>query len=450
MGTHCAGQAGCDKPCGWKAVTMPSEMNASSSQSQAGSEIEAAWHAALAGEILSANPSYDLPLLQRLVHLYEELHYEEHAIHLMTRSLKSQLANPQVMTLMLELLVRQRALNKLAPVVSLASRFGNRAGPLRLALATAYSELGQIAQATTEWVLLLAEPTIDPSIWRPLASFLTRHGDVHEIGEKLDRLRWLLQSPNPDPYALYCLLRVQMDRPLSDTDTLLHCIPPNSLDDPEIQLSLAIIAFRLGAYARARTEIERAQSLKPDFRVASNILRTVDSFAGRNVQGMPRVSFQPRFLDAASSEANRTAPDCYSWGWMRVNTSNQIEAEVVQFTAMEERLLEFPSNSGVMATFSILPNSPRPPHQSSRWCDPLEVLPFIDWSVPHVMVQRRDGKPMVHAFVGSPDHRDWYWYEVSLKMNAVEFQVPPSVSAQEEIWRAARQEIKGRATEEDR
>jgi hypothetical protein len=290
---------------------------------------------------------------------------------------------------------------------------------------------------------------VDPAIWLPLASFLNRHGDVNGIGQLLDEKRATLQTRDPDPHALYCLLRTQFDRPESDARRTFNRIRPTSLADPELQLSLGIMALRLGAYARARQAVEHARSLKPGWDVAASILRSVDSFAGKEAQRMPMISLPPRVLDAANTEATATAPDRYAWGVIQVAVPHLVQTHPERFTGADDRLLEILPNADTVATYSVLPDSKQTSSQLGRSSDPLEVLPFVDWSVPHLMLQRQAGESVLHAFVGVPGHREWYWEEVTVNVNPAEDRVSPSVARRGEIWRDARQEVRDRASEEE-
>ena len=57
-----------------------------------------------------------------------------------------------------------------------------------------------------------------------------------------------------------------------------------------------------------------------------------------------------------------------------------------------------------MATFSILSERLSP--------DPYRILSGVDWSWPHLMLQRRPQGDQVHFFIEAQGQRSWSWDEV--------------------------------------
>lgn len=426
-------------------ATVTQFANASTQMS---AETESSWRAALELEVASAGTPRDMVTLERLINCYGELSCDDHLLQVLTHFLRFNDSKPQVVALLLEWLIRQRALQHLPPVLTLATAVVERPAPLRRALATAYAELGQIPQAAEEWCVLLREPPVDRVTWQRLAAFLNRHGDVGGIGGLLAKLGETFQRPDLDPHALFCLLRVQLDQPTADVLPLLERIPSTAFEDPEFQLSLAIMAFRVPAYDRARRAVDHALALKPGWKTAVQVRRTIDSFDGQPVRDMPLLSIAQEILAAAESQARRVRPDEHAWGLLRVKSPDHVEARKLTIASVDDRLLEVPLNADISATFSVLPDSYKAKGRARNRCDALELLPFVDWCVPHVMVQRTNGKSVSHIFTGVPGHREWYWEEVASGSRVID-EGAPDAARNLANWHLALDELRARAAEED-
>ena len=405
------------------------------------------WHSALDAEVASAARLLDINNLRDLFEHYEQLGLESEALGLASRLPRFGSDHHAFLPFMLESLIRQRDLKRLNQVTRVVQGLRNRSSELRRPLARALALLGQVKPAAQEWHAVLESDAMQASDWLHLAQFMSEHGDVKEFGVCLEEMTDKFKDHPAEPFVLFCVLRSQFDRDLLRAQKTLDRIPPDSINDALLSFGLAVLAFRIGDYDRAQAAARHALVLKPEWPVAANALLTFQSFAGNTANGM-RVLPVPQLPAVAAQVTGLTIPpNQFAWGVILDLGEGKTEAVLAGFDAPGERGLELPESGSIWGTFSVLPETPRGNARES-WPDPLEVLPYLDWSFPHIMVQRSPKHPELHGFVGASGHREWYWEEVLLMSAAKD-----SIAREENrrgalVWTGALEELERRDSEE--
>lgn len=411
--------------------------------------VSAHWREALAAEIAMAEQPHDLPRLRHLLGLYRALGFGDETVEVAMRASRFHAASGELLTVVLDSLIDQRMLNRIAPALPLAANFKAQCPALRQTLARAHEALAQIPQAAVEWCAVLKDGGPDAPGWRHLASFLNRHGDVNGIGA-------LVRGRTPAPadsaaehYLLFSLLRLHIDHDVPCAREILRRIPERCFDERDLSLSFAIMAFRLGTYERALLEVQHALALDPNSPVAASVQRTIRSFMQLEDAEMPGCHLPSPIIRAAQKTAETAGGD-YSWGFIIQDPSGAPVAIPVAFASAGDRFLDIPEGEHVAATYSVLPCPRKRLRSATIAVDPLEILANVDFTAPHVMVQRTSEEPIVHAFVGASGHPEWCWQEVRADLHCGDTAGNrPSLTRRATLWRAACDELHTYINEEE-
>ena len=425
------------------------------------------WREAVAAEIASASALLDSATVLVLTRSYDALGLQDDALNLINRVSRFGVDNRDLLPLMIDSLVRRRELAKLTQALRLVVQLKERPVPLRRQVVRAMTLLGQAAPAAQEWCALLEAHSavldladvsgtdtsqgayaLDGSDWLELARFVAAHGNVGDLGKTLEGMQGSFCGYDFEPLAMFCLLRTQLDQERQKAHTTLEQLSPTGFDDPECAFELGLAAFRLGDYRFAAAAGAHAVRLKPQWPVALSALTTFEAFLSgppdRNPRsGTGRLGKRIR-LQAGSEEAALAACASvpgheYAWGVMRVHGEDRPVTRLLPFGPSDERALDLPDDGTAIATFSVLPKVEP---------DPLEVLPFVDWSIPHLMLQRSESRSICHVFAGASGHREWYWEPVRLDSG----QEPCVVATGDTrvcLWRDVLAELEVREREEE-
>lgn len=407
------------------------------------------WRETLDAEVASASTLLDTEHFQGIVQLYDRLGMHDEALALVNRAMRFKMDSRALLPLMLESLIRQRALAKLNQAVRLVLNLPDRPPVLRRPLARALALLGQVKPAADEWSAILSADAMGDSDWLHLATFLAEHGDINALGNSLAEKSDSFRGHAQEPLVLFCILRSQIDQYLSGARATLAKIPADGITDGDLSFELAILAFRLGDFERAQAAARHALRLKPDCPAAENALLTFRTFAGKGGQALKPLRLRLGVTEAVQGVSEGTPLDEYAWGTLYDLGEGSIIAHAEAFESSGERGFDLPDTDVAIATFSVLPEKEEgagghvPVHS-----DPLEVLSFVDWSVPHLMLQRESGRTTLHAFLGASGHREWYWQEVSLELVHGGGGQPEEKSQGGQVWEAVLHELDDREEEE--
>lgn len=405
------------------------------------------FQAALAAEIASADTLLDIERFRGVVQLYDRLGLRDETLSLVNRVMRLNMDSQALLPFMLDSLIRQRDLAKLNHVVRLAMNLPERPPALRRPLACALALLGQARPAANEWSAILNAGAMEELDWPHLAKFMAEHGAINDMGHALAENSAVFRGHAQEPLMLFCLLRAQIDQHVHRAREILSTIPADSIDDGGLSLELAILSFRLGDFERAEDAARHALHLKSDFPAAENALQSFRSFAGKGVQALKPIRLRLGVIEAVQGVSARTPPDAYAWGTLLDLTEGKIIVGEEIFASSGERGFDLPDTDVAFATFSVLPER-KEGAGGQVHSDPLEVLSFIDWRVPHLLLQREDGRSTLHAFLGASGHREWYWREGRLELDGNAGSRPGEASPGGRVWEAVLNELDSREQEE--
>lgn len=407
------------------------------------------WNETLAAEVLSAENLLDTANLHSLVHAYDRLGMHDEALGVINRLTRFKISNECLLPFMLESLTRQRALPKLNQAIQLVLRMPDRSPTLRRSLACALSLLGQPGPASAEWRAVLEADAMEGADWLSLARFVAEHGDFG-LAQAIDAKCLRVFGTAEENLMIFCILRSEFDANPDRAYEILQALPADEIGDAEISFELAILAFRLGDYARACAAAKHALALVPDFVPARNAVETFTSFGGQEVRELPTIRLREGVADAVHGVSAGAPRDQYTWGVISSDDNGDVQCSEKPFQSSADRDFEFSESDRPIATFSVLPERGLQCSQlGGTHADPLEVLSWLEWGVPHLMVQRERDRSMLHAFVGAPGHRDWYWREVSLKPEDCDSAPHNEEHSGVNIWEAVSDELLRREREEE-
>jgi tetratricopeptide (TPR) repeat protein len=392
-----------------------------------------------------------------LVELYRALGTEAAADAELTRLLAQFPRNPRVLAPVLDQLRAKRAIRALEGLVDSARKITNtKLVAFHLAYARALALLGRLEEAASEFARV-AGPRLPPEAWGPLASFVCHHPDTMPLPVSLRALATPSRAASLPAAGRYAVLRACVESDRRTARRLLDLQEPDHLSDPETLADLALQSFRLGAWDRADEAAARAVSLRGDHEAAARMRVSASSFAGRLEQAAAGMAAQPEPSPPAHLPPHALAElrrfvdykpaDLCSW------------AVLVREAPQEPwRLRPQPVGSWPQDPPACLSASPHAKVVSlagPNWdlYGPPDVLEELDWGTDHLMVQRKAGAPILHAFVPVGAAWGWAWEEVPVRTDgdpaACGFRLiradrrasDPQDDARRALWRAAQREL---------
>jgi hypothetical protein len=361
------------------------------------------WDEIAQAEIATADGPSSVEGLCRVASAYEQIGFPDAALAVLRKADAFGVEGKTVLPTLLGALRRQRRFVELNAAVQSGLVIPDRNPDLRRELAMALSSLGQIPAAEKEWASSIRSGCMSETDWLECARFVINCADTPSLTQAMvaidERARLTGQG-----LVGYCLVRQLVDRDMAVAQHTLCEIDPSRIPDAEIQLALAILAWRLRDYARAEMAATLAASSSDAPSASKKILASIRSFAG-DFSLLRKVSMPA--LRAVGERVLKSAPavkkDAAAWGFVRRHGPDSFEMNILDPTA--EPAIAVPEELDPVATFSILSDEPYP--------DPFHVLCGVDWSWPHVMLQRKPGGEALHFFVEAHGHKDWLWEEVS-------------------------------------
>ena len=410
----------------------------------------ALWEEIREAEIASAFQPCSAQQYAGLCSRYARLGLHEEAVRLSKRLIRLKVDLKALLPFVLDALSQQRSLKELASAVVLAKAQNATTPSLRRALAKALHFMGQIRPAAEEWEAVVANGFMSERDWFTLARFMIEHNDIEGLGTRVEEA---LPSVSDGPALLaarLCTLCYHIGHDVKLARARLTEIPPTAFADVDLAVALAVLAFRMADYDYAEAAASHALEGKPSGHAVVSILESIRAFGGKSA------NLESIHVDLSAAEALPTVcgsvkSDEYAWGVLCRSDSGSVEATHQPFQCPEDRVLELAEIPNLLASFSCLPVAADTEATTvEQFPDPLEVLPYVDYEVPHLMLQRLpDGEPpRMHVFIGASGDREWCWKQVRPIYDGQEDpKCLPSRGSQ--LWKAAACELLSRTTEEE-
>lgn len=403
------------------------------------SRTDDAWEEVTQAELATAGGPASADSFCRVARAYEQLGLPEVALAVLRKVGCFGIASEAVLPSLLRGHRKLRQFAELNAAVQTGLAISARAADLRRELALALSNLGQAPAAAAEWAALIRQGGMSQTDWIDCARFVMSGADAGAladmtmaIGERRELKSCALAS--------YCAVKQFVECDRAAAQCILRGIAPSRIPDAEILLDLAILAWRLHDYARAEAAATRAANSDAAPSMAQEVLGIIRSFAGdasllREVP-LPLASPASVLLDQT---APAIQPERTAWGFFDRRIAPGLRAEVLDLAPGTD--MAVPEEADPICTFSVLP--------AGRRHDPFHVLSGVDWSWPHILVQRKPSGDVLHFFVEAQGHRDWMWEEVRLPVGGLKnHQACASGGQPSATWSAAVQELREGAEDE--
>lgn len=374
------------------------------------------WNDLIDAELATIDAKGDAAAVANVADHYAQLDLDAPLVQTIKRNSSDPTVAANLAPSLIGVYIKQRDLKALTQVLR-TFKMGDVSPPLRpsahLALARAYTLMRQFPRAADQWKSLLKSPCSDEIPWEELAQFVATCGGIRNLRDDIhERLQ---RQSHLKPVALLTSLLVDVDAGVEPKDDILEQIGIKAIERHDLLFDLALTALRLGEYAYAAKAAKRGLKLRPGWQPLENLLSTIDSFRGNSVQKLEPLRMDQEGIDAIRGAAEDVSETEYGWGLL-IREPNGSFAAICQFLSdSEDREMNLATfGSTAVATFSILPQlrrtSTRDGTGTRRMADPMEVLPYLDWELPHLMYQRRGKSGLLHAFVRANEvQRDWWF-----------------------------------------
>jgi hypothetical protein len=360
------------------------------------------WDNLAQAELATADGPASAETLCRVATAYDDIGFPDVALAVLRKAGSFGIENRAVLPALLRGHRKQRQFVELNAAVQAGVTVNERDTDLRRELALALSSLGQTPAAEAEWASLIRSGCMTETDWLGCARFVMSCADAPSLAQMM-KVIGEREELKTNHLAGYCAVKHLIDRDVVATQLALREVDPSRIYDPDILLDLAILAWRLQDYARADTAARLAATPADAPPVCKTVLASIRSFAGdfsltRRVSMPMAGEIAERVLKLALT----VKPDAAAWGFLHRHGSNSFGARILDLTAEPD--MDVPEDLDPVATFSILSYGLCP--------DPFQVLCGVDWSWPHIMVQRIPDGSALHFFGEAHGHKDWLWEEV--------------------------------------
>lgn len=353
---------------------------------------------------------------------YAQLDLDTPLVHTVKRNSGRKAVAANLSPILINLYVKRRDLKSLTQVLrtfNMAKVEASFRPAAHLALARAYVLMRQFPPAAQQWINLLHGRSDVEVPWEELAEFVATCGDIcglhGAVNERVERDEHMSSA------AMLTKLLLDIGSGNEFGDEILQRIDIDSIERPELLFDLALSALRLGQFECAAVSARQGLTLRGDWQALENLLSTIEAFRGESVQHLESIILPAEATDAVLSAANDVSQEAFAWGTLVRGNKGTFRAEFQPFSDSEDRELDLSGQDNTaVATFSVLPRLGRPSHDNGKdaWqiSDPMMVLPYLDWELPHLMCQRRGKSSYLHAFVRSNQmFRDWWFCPRSLQ-----------------------------------
>lgn len=385
------------------------------------------WAELVQAELATADAPASAEGFRRVADAYEAAGFANVSLSVLRKTASFGIESHAVLPALLKGFRAQRQFAELNTAVQSALSIQDPEGDLRRELAKALACLNQVPAADREWASLIRAGSMNEADWESCACFVMNCPDAPSLAQMITAIQERKELRS-HPLAAYCVARHLID---PNTAAALEALREIDLSlvaegNTDILLDLAILAWRLHDYARAEQVATLALKSASDPTLHRNVLASVRSFAGdfshlRKVS-MPRAREAGKRVARLALERNREET---AWGLLYRQGPDRIEAKIIDLAAEPD--MGMPDGLDLVASFSLLPQSPR--------TDPFPILCGVDWSWPHILLQRKPDGDALHVFVEARGHKDWAWEEVIAEAAA-------AGSAISTTWAQAMQELR--------
>ena len=363
------------------------------------------WAELVQAEIATADGPASAENFNRVAAAYEAADLPNVGLAVLRKAGNFGIDNRAILPALLRGLRRQRQFVELNSALHAGLAINDREADLRRELALALSCLNQIPAAELEWASLIRTGCMNETDWLSCATFVMNCPDAPSLVQMMTAISER-QELRTHPLAGFCIVKHLVDRDMDAAQRVLLEVDPAriSAGGADILLNLAILAWRLRDYAKAEDAATLAATCGSDPSITRKVVATIRAFAGECAH-LRKVSL-PMARGArqwVSNLARNIRRDGAAWGFLHRHGLEPFEGQVLDLTAEPE--MAIPEEFDPVASFSILSEQLRP--------DPFHVLCGVDWSWPHVLLQRKPDGDALHFFVGARGHKDWLWEEIS-------------------------------------
>lgn len=363
------------------------------------------WTELIQAEIATADGPASAENFNRVAAAYEAADLPNVGLAVLHKAGNFGIDNRAILPALLRGLRRQRQFVGLNSALHAGLAINDREADLRRELALALSCLNQIPAAELEWASLIRTGCMNETDWLSCATFVMNCPDAPSLVQMMTAISER-QELRTHPLAGFCIVKHLVDRDMDAAQRVLLGVDPAriSAGGADILLNLAILAWRLRDYAKAEDAATLAATCGSDPSTTRKVVATIRAFAGECAH-LRKVSL-PMARGArqwVSNLARNIRRDGAAWGFLHRHGLEPFEGQVLDLKAEPE--MAIPEEFDPAASFSILSEQLRP--------DPFHVLCGVDWSWPHVLLQRKPDGDELHFFVGARGHKDWLWEEIS-------------------------------------
>jgi hypothetical protein len=362
------------------------------------------WAELVQAEITTADGPASAESFCRVAAAYDAADLPNVALAVLRKAGSFGIENRAVLPALLKGLRKQRKFAELNTALQAGLAINDRETDLRRELALALSCLSQIPAAEMEWASLIRTGCMNETDWLSCATFVANCPDAPALVQMMTAISER-QELRAHPLAGFCAVKHLIDRDLAAAQRVLLEVDPAraSAGDADILLHLAILAWRLRDYDKAEKAATLAATSSNDPSISRKVLASIRSFAGdfshlRKVS-LPAVREAGEWVSNLAQTVKRAGA---GWGFLHRHGPESLEGQVLDLTAEPE--MAIPEELDPVASFSILSEDLRP--------DPFHILCGVDWSWPHVLLQRKPDGDALHSFIGARGHKDWLWEEI--------------------------------------
>lgn len=362
------------------------------------------WDELLRAEIATADAPASAESFCRVARAYEAADFPNAALAVLRKAASFGVENRMVLPALLGAFRKQRQFAELNTAVQAGLAIGDRNVALGRELALALACLNQMPTAELEWVALIRAGCMQEADWLDCARFVMNCPDPASLVQLTTAIQERHEL-HAHSLAGYCAIKHLIDRDMAAARRVLRKTDPAraGVGHPDISLDLAILAWRLQKYSKAETAATSAAASDNAPSVAKHVLASIRSFAG-DASLLRAVSLPTARMaaDQVSSCALTVPRKAAAWGFLHRDGLDSLKAWILDLAAEPD--MAVPEDSDPVATFSILSEELKP--------DPYHILCGVDWSWPHVLLQRKPDGDALHFFVEAPGDKDWLWEEV--------------------------------------
>ncbi len=354
-----------------------------------------------------------------LVKLYRQLNLEQAAQSELNRLWRQFPQHQAILVALLDILTKQKTIALLTSMVGFSQRVANPSAALRLAMALALIAIKRFDAAAVQYAELVKSREIIPQLSQQLAEFVCVHPPTPVLITALNEYIYSMNNDHLSPLLYYVLCRVLETQDCPDIDMYLNRIRDRDIQQSEIAFDLARLSFRYCKWDRAMTAAKRVLRISPKHESAKSILVSAYSFAGRlnkaaNCIRKLTKSYSPLLLrlDQLSTILESVGKQNKPLPTTDVN-SNQIGLDNTNKLGSGDiddicsKIVEQYEKQNQKVTVSMVGTD----QVNAR---PWDILVRNNWSYPHIMVQKKGGCHILHAFIPSDGPDCWRWQEVPI------------------------------------